>query len=342
MPTAQSPRASRPHHPFPAGVIARLLLLFLAGLLCACGARTKSPRDAADEFFKLVSAKKFADAYERASVPFRFTRSIQYFEARARELGLDGAPGVEWGDAKQQGRTTKIRGVFKRQDGTELALNVTLILQDGEWRLDEALSDPSTASGVMDDVFAVAARSRDSAKFRTMEFLEPVSLAIPGDRDLAQLVVDTLMKFNEAMLNGGDFSALYADASDRWKYRGRDPVELAYSGTDPVRSKDADPFNNENRLTTAALRTAFAAAVQAKVDLSPIKGAKMILSEPPRINSDGVLNVNGAFDCAVFQASEPDKPRRLNFMLEYVLEASKWKLFGLTVHIIGTDKTPGK
>jgi hypothetical protein len=300
----------------------------------------KTPTEAADEFSSRMSAQKFAEAYENASASFKFTRSAQYFEARARDLGIGGVSAVEWGPAEQKGRLTKIRGVFTKSDGSKLPLNLTLILEDGAWRLHEASSDPAPSTGVVDDVFAVASRTRDTTSLRALQFLEPSSALIPSEDELRRLVDDTLGKFSEALLNGGDFSALYADASDRWKYRGREPGELSYGGLNSTQSKTVDPFNYENRLTVAALRNAFDAAVQAKVDLSPIKTAKMTLLEPARINSDGVLNFKGDFDCAVFQAGEPDKPSRVQFALEYALEASKWKLFGITVHILRLDKRP--
>ena len=175
-----------------------------------------------------------------------------------------------------------------------------------------------------------------------MEILEPNALDTPAEPQLRQLAEDTLLLFNEAIQNGGDFSALYAAASERWKFRGRDPRELAYGGSDPERAAKVDPFNNDNRLTAAALHNAFAAAVAAKVDLSPIRGKKMILSEPARVNSDGVLNLSGTFDATVYQASVPGSPRKLEFTLEYVREAAQWKLFGITVHILTTEKTPAQ
>jgi hypothetical protein len=326
-------------HPHVAGIVARVLALLLAGFLGGCKERVKPPTEAADEFAKRVSAQKFAEAYEHASASFKFTRSAKYFEARARDLGLGGASVVEWGAPEPRDRLTRIRGVFTRSDGTTLPLNLSLILEDGEWRLHEASSDPS-ANGVVDDVFAVASRTRDTTSLKALQFLEPSSLMIPEERELRALVDDTLVKFNEAILNGGDFTALYEAASDRWKFRGREPGELAYGGANPFNSKQVDPFNNENRLTVAALRNAFSAAIQAKVDLSPTQGAKMTLTEPVRINSDGVLNLKGAFDCDVFQAGQPTKPNRVQFALEYVMEASKWKLFGITVHILREEKPP--
>ena len=322
--------------------VARVILVFLAGLLCACGERLGNPRDSADELFKLVSAEKFEDAYARASVTFKLTRSARYFEARARELGLVAVSAVEWESPALQGRIAKVRGVFTRKDGSTLTLNLSLIAEGGGWRLSEAMSDPAAKSGVVDDVFAVAARSRDTKNLRALEFTEPNALSVPAERELQKLAEETLLKFGDATLNGGDFTSLYEDASDRWKYRGRNPSELAYSGTDPDRSKDTDPFNDENRLTNAALRNAFAAAIAAKVDLSLVRDAKMILDEPARINSDGVLNFKGAFACAVFQRGQYDKPCKLQFALEYVMEATKWKLFGITINVIGVGKPPGE
>jgi hypothetical protein len=66
----------------------------------------------------------------------------------------------------------------------------------------------------------------------------------------------------------------------------------------------------------------------------------MILSAPARVNSDGVLNVSGTFDTPVFQGGAPGQPRKLAFALEYVNEAAKWKLFGLTVNIVAPGNGP--
>ena len=194
-----------------------------------------------------------------------------------------------------------------------------------------AMSRPSlmkgSADGIPEDIFAVAARTSDTVSTRSVEILEPNDTEIPPESQLRQLAEDTLLLFNEAIQNGGDFSGLYAAASDRWKYRVRDPK--------------MDPYNNDGRVTIAAFRKAFAAAIDAKVDISPIRGKKMILSEPARVNSDGVLILNGTFDAPVFQASIPGSPRRVVFMLEYVREAAQWKLFGLTVNILAPEKKAG-
>lgn len=290
----------------------------------------------------MFSEQRFAEAYEQASSAFRFTRTMNYFEARVRDLGLCDARDVKWGEPERHGKLATVRGVFTLKGGGKLPLNFAFSMEDGGWRLIEARSDPEPGGSTVEDVFAVASRTRDTVGARAMEILEPNALDIPAEPQLRQLAEDTLLLFNEAIQNGGDFSALYAAASDRWKFRGRDPHDLAYVGSDPERLAKLDPYNNDNRLTAAALHNAFTAAVEAKVDLSPIKGKKIILTESARVNSDGVLNLNGVFDATVYQANMPGSPRRLEFALEYVREAAQWKLFGITVHILAMEKVAAK
>ena len=307
----------------------RFIPMLFAAMLCGCGGAKEGPRDAAQRFFALCMEGKTTAAYEQASVAFKLTRTAKYFEARVRDLGLDTAKRVEWGEPEPRGRAMKLRGEFTLKDGEKFALNLAFLEENGQWRLLDARTDPAPQTGAVDDVFSVASRTGDSVKIRATELLEPIALTMPSDLQLQRLVEDTLLMFNDAIQNGGDFSALYADASDRWKYRGKDPRELSLRGKAAL-----DPFNDENRLTESALRRAFDAAIQAKIDISPLKGTKMILSETARINSDGVLRLAGTFDCVVTQGAEPKLPRKLDFLLEYVFESSRWKLFGITVNLL--------
>jgi hypothetical protein len=319
----------------------RALALFFAALLCGCEDGSKAPRDAAEKMSRLLIERRISEAYRQASSAFRFTRSENYFEARVRDLGLCDATGVKWGADERHGRLATVHGVFTLKDGGELPLSFTFSMEDGAWRLIEASSEPLPGrGGAGEDIFAVALRTRDTMEAKAMEILEPSAAVVPDGEALRQLAEDTLLLFSEAIRNGGDFSALYASASDRWKYRGRDPRDLAYSGPDPGRLARADPENADNRLTIEALRNAFSVAIEAKVDLSPIKGRKMILSAPPRVTSDGVLSVNGTFDAPVYQANMEGQPRKLVFALEYVREAATWKLFGITVNVIAMNKGP--
>ncbi len=319
------------------GAVALLFSMLLGG----CHDTTKPPRDVAEEIARMFTEQRIAEAYEGTASAFRFRRSQNYFEARVRDLGLCEARSVKWGETKPEGKLTTVNAVFTLKDGAELPLNFVFSKEDGAWRLLEARSVPTRSTGFAEDVFAVAARTKDTIHARSVELLEPNATEIPSEAQLRDLAEETLLTFNEAIQNGGDFSALYAAASDRWKFRGRDPRELAYAGSDRERLERMDPFNNDNRLTIAALRNAFAAAIQAKVDISPIRGKKMTLFEPPRVSSDGVLILNGTFDATVLQASRPGTAWKVVFMLEYVNEASRWKLFGLTVNVLDASKKPG-
>ena len=326
----------RPNFPHP---LLRTLALLFAALLCGCEDTGRTARDAAEDLSRYFSEQRIAEAYQQTATAFRFMRSANYFEARVRDLGLCDARSVKWGGAERNGRLATVLGVFTLKDESKLPLNFLFSMEDGNWRLIEARSVPA-AGGTVEDVFAVASRTKDTVGARALDILEPNATDVPAEPQLRQLAEDTLLLFNEAIQNGGDFSALYAAASDRWKYRGRDPHELSYAGPDVDRLAKLDPFNNDNRLTTSALKTAFAAAVEAKVDIAPIRGKKMILVDPARVNSDGVMTLHGTFDAIVFQASVPGRPWRVDFMLEYVREAGRWKLFGLTVNILAADKQP--
>lgn len=317
----------------------RTLALIFSALLCGCEDHTRTAREAAEDLARLFSERKIAEAYAQTAPAFRFRRSESYFEARLLDLGLCDARGVKWGELERNGRIATLQGVFTLKDDNKLPLKFVLSLEDGAWRLLEARLIPGPG-GVAEDVFAVAARTSDTVSTRSVEILEPVDTDIPPENQLRQLVEDTLLLFNDAIQNGGDFSALYAAASDRWKYRGRKKEELEYVGSDPVRTMKADPENRDNRLTLGALRTAFAAYIEAKIDLSAIKGRKMILTSPPRVNSDGVLNLTGKFDGEVLQASTPGLSKRVEFRLEYVREAGWWKLMGLTMNIFVAEQPP--
>jgi len=319
--------------------IIRTVALIFAASLCGCEEHGRTARDAAQDLARLFSERKFAEAYAETAQAFRFRRSENYFEARLVDLGLCEAREVNWGEPERNGRLATVRGVFALKDGNRLPLNFVFNLEDGAWRLIETRSIPNPG-GVAEDVFAVAARTRDTSSTRSVEIREPNDTDVPPESQLRQLVEDTLLLFNEAIQNGGDFSALYAAASDRWKYRGRKKEDLEYIGSDPERIAKTDPENQDHRLTLSALRTAFAAYVATKVDISPIKGKKMILTSPPRVNSDGVLNLYGTFDATVFQSGAPNHPKHVEFRLEYVREVGWWKLMGITVNVFATDALP--
>jgi hypothetical protein len=312
-------------------MIRRLLLLLAVALtLSACGNPKQGPKEAAAEFFQKCAEGKSLEAYKSASKIFQLERTDKYFEARVRDLGLDRLKSVTWSEPEEKGDTQRVTGDFVVQDGRPLHLVITLAKEDGQWRVLSAKEGKGDSKA--EDVFAVLARSKDTQAEREKAFLEPVATALPTERQLQQLVEKTLMDFQDAITKN-DFRDFFAAVSDRWKYRGKDPRLLNYTGTARDRIEESDPTNKAQRLTVEALRANFAPFAEAKVDLTPIKGKPMVLASPAHITSDGVLTLAGTYNEFVFQGGFPPQPRKLKFKLEYVMEGSSWRLFGITVNL---------
>ncbi len=307
----------------------RLLALFIFSLLAACG-NSEGPKEAADRFFTLCSNGKPQAAYESAAQKFRVERSQKYFEARVRELGLDRAA-VTWGEQSKRGNAFIVKGEFKVPDSQPFALNVSMIEESGSWRLLEAKAD--APDGSIQDVFSVTARSADGQILSGIKtFTEPVAPAVPTDIQLTKLAEEALLKFDEAVKRA-DFKEFFEFVSDRWKFRGKEEAEVSVSIFDrnSGRLPGGDSGNKDQRLTIGALDRAFKPFMDAKVDLSSIKGAKMILDHPANVSTDGILLLKGRFDTFVFAGANPPKPKRMEFKLEFVLEGAKWKVFGISV-----------
>lgn len=315
-------------------MIFRKLIPLLAALaLSGCGAPKQAPKEAAQEFFTQCASGKIGDAYDSSSNLFKLERTKQYFEARVHDTGLDQMKSVEWSEPESKDDTVSIKGNFETAKGP-MTLLVTLAQESGRWRLLGAKSE-----GEKGDVFSVQTRSKDNQGERDKAFGEPVAIAMPSDRQLQQLVEGTIMEFQSALTETEKpFQKFFDTVSDRWKYRGKDPSQLNYVGTDPNRLAQSDPNNTAQRLTIEALRANFRPFVEARVDLSPIKGKPATFTTPPRLTSDGVLILMGEYKEFVFQGGFPPKPRTLKFQLEYVFEGSSWRLFGITLQL---ERPPG-
>ena len=311
------------------------LLLLLVCALCfgACGGPKQGPKEAAAEFFQKCAEGKVMEAYKSASKIFQLERTDKYFEARVRDLGLDQLKRAIWSEPEKKGETQRVKGDLVVHEDRPLTLVVTMVEEEGQWRVLNAKQEKG------EDVFAVVARTKDTQAEREKAFLEPVATAMPSERQLQLLVEKTLMDFQDA-INRNDFKDFFASVSDRWKYRGKDPRLLNYTGTDRARIEESDPFNTAQRLTIEALRSNFGPFVEAKVDLTPIKGKSILLTSPAHITSDGVLTLAGTYKEFVFQGGFGAQPRKMKFKLEYVMEGSSWRLFGITVNLENPTATP--
>lgn len=289
--------------------LARFLALIAAIMLAGCGAPALTPAQVSERFFELCAAKKYAEIYESTTVAFRVEKSAKYFEARVRDMMLDGAKDLKWQEPVVKDDIAERWCDLTLTSGEKLTLILTMHRDGKTWRLHEIKRVDTKPH---QDIFAVRPRSYDTAETASRAFTEPVSMEPPTERLTRSMVEKTLLDFNEA-IRARSFDAFFETISDRWKYRGMTQKEI-----------DKDFANVANRITIPMLNTAFKPFIDSGADISIITKSEMKFYEPPRINSDGVLLTSGEF---LFEKA------RLVFKLEYYFEGGRWRLFGLSVDI---------
>ena len=311
----------------------RLISLLLAVLLAGCG-RPEGPRETAGRFFDHCIHNKTDAAYAMSTTMFQVEVSQKYFEARVRELGLPKVTAVQWGEPVKRGNLTLVHGDFTRPEGGPLGLSVALAMEGGQWRFFEARLESPTGSG--EDVFRVKARTPDGALVNAKgaaSFTLPVAPVVPTNAQLEKIVEEVLLKL-DAAIKADDFKDFVEFVSDRWKFRGKDPKDIEYFGTNANRLKNSDIDNKDRRLTSAELKRDYQELIKLHTDLSPIKGKKVIWSDVPAMTTDGVLETKGTFENTYcFINTDPPIPKLLSFQINFVFESATWKVFGLSVSL---------
>jgi hypothetical protein len=117
---------------------------------------------------------------------------------------------------------------------------------------------------------------------------------VPTDEKSKTLILDSLLDFNKAVQDKR-FDGFHAKISRAW----------------------------QEQITPDKLKEVFQQFIDKKLDISSIKTVEPILSEPPQINSDGLLILKGYY---------PTHSSKVNFQLKYVYEHPAWKLFGINVN----------
>lgn len=288
--------------------IPRFIALVFALLLAGCGGSRMTPAQVSEQFFAKCGEGKYAEVYESTTVPFRVEKTAKYFEARVRDLRFDQTKSIEWQEAVVKDDVARRWGDITFQDDGKATVIVTMHHVAGYWRVHEITL---VEGKLREDLFAPRARSEDTLKSVSTAFAEPVTREIPTERLLRKMVEASFLDFGAAV-RAKDFSGFLETVSDRWKYRGQSKKEL-----------DEDFANKANRITVPKLNSAFRGFIETGVDMSDITKAEMKLSEPARINSDGVLLVNGEFLTA---------PSPTTFKFEYYFEGGRWKLFGISIN----------
>ena len=118
---------------------------------------------------------------------------------------------------------------------------------------------------------------------------------LPTDEKSKALILDSLLDFNKA-IQDKSFDGFHTKISRAW----------------------------QEQITADKLKEVFQQFIDKKLDISSIKTVDPILSEPPEINSDGLLVLKGYY---------PTHPLKVNFQLKYIYEHPAWKLFGIKVNV---------
>ena len=121
------------------------------------------------------------------------------------------------------------------------------------------------------------------------------SPVVPPEKELRALALDSLLAFNKAV-QAKDFSEFHKQISQLWR----------------------------EQINPAKLKSIFQTFIDQEVDLSPISNIDPKFEPAAKIDSDGVLVVQGNY---------PTTPSAVQFRLKYVNEKSAWKLIGIKVDV---------
>jgi hypothetical protein len=127
---------------------------------------------------------------------------------------------------------------------------------------------------------------------------------LPTVRELTTLTRDSLAAFNRA-IQAKDFTAFHKQISQLWR----------------------------EQITPAKLKRIFQDFIDQEIDLAAIARLEPVFDEPAKIDSDGVLVVQGHY---------PTRPSAVQFRLKYVSEKSAWKLVGIKVDVKPAGDGGGK
>ncbi|MEY2494649.1 MAG: hypothetical protein QOJ45_1141 [Verrucomicrobiota bacterium] len=129
---------------------------------------------------------------------------------------------------------------------------------------------------------------------------------VPPEKELKAMVRDTLLAFNKG-IQEKNFSSFYKQ-------------ELAALFRD--------------QMSLEKFTEAFKSFFEKKgYDLSGVAKSEPVFDEPPSINSDGVLVVNGYY---------PTRPNKITFKLKYLSEKGAWKIVGINVQVFPVIENTGK
>ncbi len=126
-------------------------------------------------------------------------------------------------------------------------------------------------------------------------FTDALSRPIPSEEELRKLTDEAMMMFHSAVQQES-FADFYEWAALAW----------------------------QDQLTLGKLQRAFQPFIDSKIDLSGVQNEKPIFDSPPAITTEGLLVLEGHY---------PTKPNETGFLLKFIYESPRWRIFGMSVNI---------
>jgi hypothetical protein len=127
-------------------------------------------------------------------------------------------------------------------------------------------------------------------------FTDALSRPMPTEGEVRQLLEDALLMFN-AGVQEGSFDNFFEQIARSW----------------------------QDQVTKGQITRTFQPFIDKRVDISGIRGVQPVFEEPPTITTEGLLTVKGYY---------PTQPLRVLFMMRFLYELPRWKLFGLDVSLV--------
>jgi hypothetical protein len=274
--------------PFYFSFSAFCFLLFLA----ACTSHPKNdPTEAANTFFQLLNAGKTDDAYKSASFSFQASQSLDGFEQTVHELGLDDYSAITWTHRDVAEKEASLEGEITKKNDAKVPVAVSLVNEAGKWKLFTLRTSGKGDASPTENHFTMIGRGSDANDIYSQR-------KIPPKPELIALARSVLLKLNDG-IKKKDFTDFYESVSNTWR--------------------------NQMGLSKSRIERTYQPFIDAGVTMDDVAKVDPIFTDPPLINSSGLLVLNGVF---------PTSPNRVRFKIELTYEMPEWKLFGIDVALI--------
>ena len=267
----------------------RRALLLLGLLFAACERAPESdPAAATKSFFDHLAAKRLDAAFDETAVTFRYRQTSRDFAARVLDLGLDGCAVTNAGLPEINGKLARQSIRIRTNGGVSAPLVIRLTRAGNAWHVFAVKLPVNHETGLSENLFP-----------RPSQGPEPTSVQdhpLPDERAAAAMAKETMLRFHDA-IQQKSFEDFYDGVARAW----------------------------QRQLTLGMLSRTFEGFVAQRTNLIAIKGLDATLKFPPRIDSDGLLNIAGTY---------ATDPHRIDFDIKYYYELPYWRPFGVSVRLL--------